>query len=96
MLDKSYSTKLSGENVLEIVTQNKQKLSRMVTSLTVTFNSFINKKWHMFPDEHGSDKVDFDLEMDNLQINNNIDCNGIPQQIALVQVNGNDFRTTVQ
>lgn len=26
MLDKSYSTKLSGENVLEIVTQNKQKI----------------------------------------------------------------------
>ena len=50
----------------------------------------------MFPDEHGSDNVDFDLEMDNLQINNNIDCDGIPQQIALVQVNGNDFRTTVQ
>ena len=50
----------------------------------------------MFPDDYDSDNIGFDLEMDNAQVNNNIDCNGIPQQIALVQVDGNDFRTTVQ
>ena len=50
----------------------------------------------MFRDDYSLDNMDFDLETDNVQINNKIDCNGILQQIASLQVDDNDFRTSVQ
>lgn len=40
MLDKSYSTKLSGENVLEVVTQNKQKIESNGDLINSYFQQF--------------------------------------------------------
>ena len=39
---------------------------------------------HIFPDDESPDNIDFDVETYNVQINNIIECNGIPQQIASV------------
>ena len=41
----------------------------------------------MFPDGQSAD---------NIEINNNLDCNSIPQQIASVLVDDNDFRKAAQ
>ena len=50
----------------------------------------------MFPDDHSSDNIDLDVETKNVQITNNLNCNGIPQQIASVEVGNKDFRTAAQ
>ena len=50
----------------------------------------------MFSDDQSSDNIDFDVETDNVRINNNLDCKSIPQQITSMQVDDNDFRTAVQ
>ena len=91
MLDGSYAAKLSEENVLEIVNQNKQKFEPN-GDLSVSYvHQLHQQERHMFSDDHSSGNIDFDVETDNVQINNNLDCNSIPQQIASEQVDDNDF-----
>ena len=89
MLDGSYTTKLSEENVLEIDNQKKQKFEPNGDLIDSYIYQLHQQERRMFPDDHSSDTG-------NVQINNNLDCNSIPQQIALVQVDDNNFRTAVQ
>ena len=91
MLGGSYAAKLSEENVLEFVNQNKQKFEPN-GNLSVSYvHQLHQQERHMFLDYHSSDNIDFDVETDNVQINNNLDCNSIPRQIASEQVDDNDF-----
>ena len=96
ILDGSYAVKLSEENILEIVNQKKRKFSPNGDLIDSCVHLLHQQERHMFPDDHTLDNIDFDLETDNVHINNNIDCNGISQQIASVQVDENYFRTSVQ
>ena len=95
-LHGSYAAKLNEENVLEIANQNKQKSESNGDLIGSYVHKIHLEERHMFRDGYSLDNMDFDLETDNVQINNKIDCNGILQQIASLQVDDNDFRTSVQ
>ena len=95
-LHGSYAAKLNEENVLEIANQNKQKFESNGDLIGSYVHKIHLEERHMFRDDYSLDNMDFDLETDNVQINNKIDCNGILQQIASLQVDDNDFRTSVQ
>ena len=90
-LHGSYAAKLNEENVLEIANQNKQKFESNGDLIGSYVHKIHLEKRHMFRDDYSLDNMGFDLETDNLQINNKIDCNGILQQIASLQVDDNDF-----
>ena len=95
-LHGSYAAKLNEENVLEIANQNKKKFESNGDLIGSYVHKIYLEERHMFRDDYSLDNMDFDLETDNVQINNKIDCNGILQQIASLQVDDNDFRTSVQ
>ena len=95
-LHGSYAAKLNEENILEIANQNKQKFESNGDLIGSYVHKIHLEERHMFRDDYSLDNMDFDLETDNVQINNKIDCNGILQQIASLQVDDNDFRTSVQ
>lgn len=80
MLDGSYAAKLSEENVLEIVNQNKQNQWWTKGYLIDSYiHQLHQQERHIFPDDHSSPNKDFDVETGNVQINKSVDCNDIPQ-----------------
>ena len=76
--------------------QNKQTFDPNVGLIDSHVHQSHEQEKRMFPDQYSSDNIDPDIETDNVQIKNNIDCNDIPQQTASVQVNDNYSRITEQ
>ena len=75
------NSKFSEANVLENVSYNEQTFEPNGDLIDSYVHQLHQKERHLFLEHHTSDNIDFDVETDNVQINNNIDCNGISQQI---------------
>ena len=66
MVDRGYATKLSEENVLEVVNQNKQNFEPNGDLIDSYVHQLHQQKRHMFPDDHSADNIDFDVETGNI------------------------------
>ena len=86
VINHSYVSKLNEENVLEII--NSDLIDNYVHQIHQEQKTYQD-------DNHSVENIDFAVEASNIQVHNNIDCSGGPQQIASVEADDDDLRKAV-